>query len=242
MARLYGVTAAELAKLATLPAAVASAVATVLVGAVITAALAAYAADQGSAGSPVAAVVQAVPYVQAGLVLVGVWAAAHEYAGAQIRTSLVAVPGRGLLLAGKTAAALAAVTLTAAATVGASTAAAAVTGRLLGAGPVWESADPRTALGAAAHLALLGLLSHTVALLLRHLVPALVGMLSLVLIASPLLGGLTEHARWLPDRAGALLFDPADTVLTGATGALVLLGWIALAGCAAAVRFARSDP
>lgn len=240
--RPAGVAAAELAKLGTLPAAVASAVATVLVGAVIAAALAAYAVDLGSAVSPVAAVVQAVPYVQAGVVLVGIWPVAHEYAGVQIRTSLVAVPGRGLLLAGKTAAALVAVALTAAATVGAGAAAAAVAGHLLDAEPVPGGAGWGTALGAAAYLTLLGLLSHAVALLLRHLVPALVGMLSLVLIASPLLGGLTEHARWLPDRAGALLYDPADTVLTEATGALVLLGWIVLVGCAAAVRFARSDP
>ncbi|MFL1380672.1 ABC transporter permease [Nocardiopsis protaetiae] len=237
-ARLTAVTAAELAKLRTLPAAVATALATVLAGAVIAAALAVYAADRGTPVSPVAAVVQAIPYVQAGLVLVGIWPVAHEYAGVQIRTTLVAVPDRGLLLAGKTAAALVAVALTAAATVGAGLAAAATAGE-----PSWTGTDPRTALGAAAYLTLLGLLSHAVALLLRHLVPALVGMLSLVLIASPLLGGLTGHARWLPDRAGALLYDPAaDTVLTGATGTLVLLGWIALIGAAAATRFARSDP
>lgn len=241
-ARLAAVTAAELAKLRTLPVAVAAAVATVLAGAVVAAALAAHAADGGAPGSAVAAVVLAVPYVQAGLVLVGVLPVAHEYEGVQIRTTLAAVPDRALLLAGKSAAALAAVALTAAATVGAGAAAAAATRYLLDAGPAGGGAEPWAAPGAAVHLALIGLLAHAVALLLRHLVPALVGMLSLVLVVSPLLGGLTEHARWLPDRAGSLLYAPDDTVLTGATGALVLLGWIAAVGCAAAVRFVRGDP
>ncbi|SHJ97820.1 hypothetical protein SAMN05421803_11246 [Nocardiopsis flavescens] len=240
-ARLLRATAAELAKLATLPSAVAAVLATAGAGAVVSAALAWSAVDAGESVSAVAALVRAVPYVQAGLVLVGVLAVAHEYEGVQVRTTLAAVPDRALLLAAKTAAALVASALTAAATVGAATASAAAVRLLLEAGPVREAAEPWTAPGAVAYLALVGLFSHAVALALRHLVPALVGVLSLVLIASPLLGGLTEHARWLPDRAGALLYDPADTVLTAGTGALVLLGWTALVGCAAAVRFARAD-
>ncbi|CAL9470637.1 hypothetical protein SUDANB121_02843 [Nocardiopsis dassonvillei] len=238
-ARALGVAAAELAKLRTLPVAVAAAAATVLAGAVLAAALGAYATGEGVPVSAAEAMVGAVPYVQAGLVLVGVLPVAHEYEGVQIRTTLTAVPDRALLLAGKTAAALAAVAVTAAATVGAGTAAAAAHPH--GAEALLDGAEVRTVLGAAAYLTLIGLLAHAVALLLRHPVPALVGMLSLVLIASPLLGGLTEHARWLPDRAGALLYDPADTVLTGATGTLVLLGWTALVGCAGAVRFGRGD-
>jgi ABC-2 type transport system permease protein len=35
---------------------------------------------------------------------------------------------------------------------------------------------------------------------LRSLVPPLVAMLGLVLVVSPLLGGLTEQARWRPIR------------------------------------------
>ncbi len=67
-------------------------------------------------------------------------------------------------------------------------------------------------------------------------------MLGLVLVLSPLLSGLTEHARWLPDRAGSLLYQPgADTVLTAATGALVLLSWTVATGAAAAAAFLARD-
>jgi ABC-2 type transport system permease protein len=178
-----------------------------------------------------------------GLVLLGILPATHEYAGHQIRTSLVAVPNRLLLLTGKTIATLLGMTVTAAATIGASLVAVALTQSLLDApaSALRANGESWTLAGAAAYLVLIALLSHTVAVLSRHLVPALVGMLSLVLIVSPLLASFTEHARWLPDRAGARLYDPTDTVLTATTGALVLGGWISVTGAVAIARFIRSD-
>jgi ABC-2 type transport system permease protein len=242
------VVAAELDKLRTLPAAALAAVGTTVVGVALAAALTASAAAAHGAAVPTTDVpitdimARAVPFVQTGLILLGVLPVSHELAGSQLRTTLAAVPRRGLLLVGKTVATLVVTALTAAATVGGLLGAATVTAYLTGAPVAPGGIDAEPVLGAVAYLVLVGLLSHAVTLLLRGLVPALVGTLGLVLIVSPLLATLTEHARWLPDRAAAQLYAPGDEVLTAATGALVTLAWIAAVGASAAVRFVRRDP
>lgn len=222
--RLLDVTAAELGKLRTLPIVAATAVGTVVIGAAIAAALA---SGPDTPSSPVAVLLATLPFVQPGIAALGVLPVAHEYAGRQYRTTLTAVPDRMLLVVAKTLAALVATALTAAATVGACLA---VAGGISG--------GPRPIAGAVAYLTLLGLLSHTVALLMRHLVPALVTMLGLVLIVSPLLRGHTEHARLLPDRAAAALYDASGAVLSGL---MVTFAWIATIGTVAAVRFVQRD-
>lgn len=230
---------AELSKLRTLPLAVLAAVGTVLLGAAISAAMAA-SAPQAPTGV-IDAVLASVPFAQLGIILLGILPAAHEYAGAQFRTSLTAVPNRVLYLAAKSIAALLVISVTAWLTLGAGLLAAVATRSAMGI-TVAGDADPRALAGAALYLSMVGLLAHGVALLVRHLVPTLVVMLALVLIASPLVGAATEHARWLPDRAGSLLYLPdADPVLSTGTGALVLLGWVLVAGLAAAVRFTSRD-
>ncbi|MFD2795937.1 hypothetical protein ACFS27_20415 [Promicromonospora vindobonensis] len=240
--RLVNVTGAELDKLRTLPVPLLAAAGSTVLGAVIAAALTVHLVDQGVPLSGTTVTIQAVPYVQTGLILLGVLPVAQEYAGGQVRTTLAVVPGRGLLLVGKTIAALVAVVLTALVAVGGIVAVTALTHHLLGAPSAGHGIEPLPVLGAAGYLALIGLLSHAVALLVRHLIPALVGVLSLVLIVSPLLASLSEHARWLPDRAAMQLYSAADPVLTATTGTLVMLAWIALIGGAAAVVFSRRDP
>ena len=240
--RLLNVIAAELDKLRTLPVAALAATGTVLVGVAIAAALTAFSADQSTSVSSTDVTLQAIPYVQTGLILLGVLPVAHEYAGSQVRTTLAVVPHRGLLLTGKSVAMLVVVTVVALATVGGILASDAVTRHVLDAPAAEGGSEPWPVLGATAYLVLIGLLSHAVALLVRHLIPALVAMLSLVLVVSPLLAGITVHARWLPDRAAMQLYDPADAVLDGSTGALVMLAWTVLIGGAAAVRFIRRDP
>jgi hypothetical protein len=240
--RLLNVTAAEIGKLRTLPIVVLTAVGTTVIGVVIAAALAAHLTDQDLPVSGTAVTIQAVPYVQTGLILLGVLPVAHEHAGGQFRTTLAVIPRRGLIVVGKSVAALVGVLLTATVAVGGIVAATAVTQHLLDVPSAESGVESLPVLGAAIYLVLVGLLSHAVALLVQHLIPALVGMLSLVLIVSPLLAGLTEHARWLPDRAAMQLYAPADSVLTATTGTLVMLVWIALIGGTAAVAFARRDP
>ncbi|MER5336611.1 hypothetical protein [Micromonospora sp. NPDC002717] len=235
------VTTAELDKLRTLPATTLTVIGTILTGIAIAAALAASAADQGAQASAIDITLQTMPFVQAGFVLLGILPATHEHAGRQLRTTLTSVPNRGLLVTGKTVAAFLVVAVTAAVSIGASLAAATVTQHLTDAPPPVDG-EPWLPAGAAAHLTLIGLLSHAVALLVRHLVPALVGTLSLVLIVSPVLAGVTEHARWLPDRAVAQLYDNTDTVLTPGSGALIALAWIVLIMSIATARFIRHDP
>jgi hypothetical protein len=206
--------AAELIKLRGLPAVVAVALGTVVAF--------------GAAGRGVP---QVVPLLQAGPILLGVLAVSTEYAGRQIATTLTATPNRLGLLAGKAVAYLIAAT----ATSGAGLAAAWL------AGPARAVAGWPMA-GAAVYLVLIGLLALGLAVLFRSLIPPLAGMLTLVLVVSPLLAGYTEHARWLPDRAGRLLYRPdADPLLTPVTGTVVLLTWIGLAGAAALWTFRSRD-
>lgn len=237
---LPNVISAELAKLRTLPIAILCAVGTVLVGAAIATTLAATATEQG--GSAPTAVGQAVPFAQVGIILLGVLASAHEHSGGQFRTSLAAVPNRGLLVTGKSIAALITVALTSLLTVGVSMGVVTLTHHPSDGLTAASAAEQWRLAGAVVYLTFIGVLSHAVGLLARHLVPALVSMLALVLIVPPLLGGLTEHARWLPDRAGSLLYLPgADSVLTPGTGTLVLLGWLIATGPAAVAAFITRD-
>ncbi len=231
---------AELSKLRSLPEAAIAAVATVLLGSTIAAALAAN--DRNAYAGPVDAVLASVPFVQLGIILLGILSAAHEYAGGQIHTSLAAAPNRMRFLAAKSAAVALVVSFVSTLTVGAGLMVAAITRPSQSAMAASGGAVPSMLVGAVLYLALIGLLAFAVAILVRHLAPALVVMLVLVLIASPLVGAASEHARWLPDRAGGLLYLPdTDAVLSVATGAAVLLGWVVATWAAAAATFAARD-
>ncbi|MBZ2195312.1 hypothetical protein [Occultella gossypii] len=233
--------AAELDKLRTLPVVAFTLIGTVVTAVVIAAALAASGAAAGAPSSVVELVLAAVPFVQVGIILLGVLPAGHEYDGRQIATTLVALPDRARSLAGKTTAAAAVVGVGAALSIGAAFATAAIATHVT---DLTLTADraPWRLTGAIAYLAVIGLLAHAVAVAVRHLVPALVAMLSLMVIISPVAAGLTEHARWLPDRAASQLYADTDAVLTAATGPLVALAWLAAIGTVGALRFIRLDP
>ncbi|MCX4473031.1 ABC-2 family transporter protein [Micromonospora sp. MW-13] len=240
LVRIGNVIAAELDKLRTLPAATLTALGTILTGILLAAALAA--ADQHVEATATTVTLRSVPFVQVGFVLLGILPMAHEYTGRQIRVTLSAIPRRSILLAGKITATALTLVLTAAVTGAASTAAAALTLRSLGAFREMTADDLWHLAGTTCYLTLIGLISHAAAVLVRHLIPALVSVLGLILILSPLLAGLTEHARWLPDRAAAQVYDPHDTMLTAGTGLLVALAWIVLIAATGATRFIRRDP
>lgn len=230
--RVPGALAAELSKIRTLQGAAAAALGSVVVAAVLAWVLATAATD--TRPDAVAVVLATVPLLQVGPVLLGVLAVASEYAGTQVRTTLTAIPDRGAALIGKTAAFLVAATLTSTASCAAALAAAVVV--------VGGAGSLRPVAGAAAHLVLVGLLAFALAVLLRALIPPLVAMLGLLLVVSPLLASATEHARWLPDRAGRALYLPgSDAVMTPTAGALVLVGWVAVVGGAATWAFLARD-
>ena len=231
-----GAVAAETSKLGSLPGARLAAAGTPLAAAALLAALA------GAGTGPVDGEVllrQALPYLQCGLVLLAVLVSGQEYEGRQVATSLVAMPQRGALQGAKVCALVAAAVPAATATVGAAHLTAWAVGAARGVPVV--APDPGRTLGAVGYLVALCLLAHAAATLLRGAVPALVAVLSLTLIVSPLLGAATEHARWLPDRAAWQLLQPDDRVLGPAGGAMVALAWVAAVWLLGVLRFVRSD-
>ncbi len=232
---------AELDKLRTLPPAVTTALAAPLVGALVGAGLAASAAQEDVPVGPLDVALRVVPFVVALLVVLGVAPVAHEHAGRQVLTSLCAVPRRARLAAAKTLAATATTALVSVATVAASAAAAHVVQLAVEAPPAPASPDVTRVLGATAYLTYVGLLAHAVALLVRHGVPALVAVLTLVLVVSPVVAASSDLARWLPDRAATTWYDPGPALLGAPEGTVVALGWLALVGGAGYVRLARTD-
>ncbi|QFZ19742.1 ABC transporter permease [Saccharothrix syringae] len=212
--RFRDVVLAELDKLRTLPAVVTSAVLTVLV-------------TVGLAGlvAPVESGLRAVEYGQAGVVLLGVLAVGGEYADGQVRTTLLSVPRRGLLLAGKGVAYLVVASLTAVSAVG-------------GVAAVLPGVGVGPAAGAVVYLVLVGFFAHAVATLTRDVVGALVAVLTLVLLVSPLLAAVTRVAEYLPGRVGAQLYR---TTAADVPGAAVLCAWVVVAGAVAAAAFVRRD-
>ncbi|AHW65276.1 Putative membrane protein [Corynebacterium glyciniphilum AJ 3170] len=224
-------TAAELQKLRTLPAVALTIVATAAFTVVFTAALGGPSEDMP--------VLQIIPFMQVGVILLGILPSAHEYAGSQFRTTLAAEPHRGRLLLGKTLAASIVVVVAVILTVGSGVLMAMVSG---GAGSSSSGDDASRLLGAAVYLVLIGVFSHLVTVSVRYMIPALVGLLGVVVVFPPMIAAVTEHARWLPGEAGGLLYrSQPDAVLGPVTGALVLLGWILVAGVIAAVVMHRRD-
>ncbi|MBN0039795.1 ABC transporter permease [Cellulosimicrobium cellulans] len=232
---------AELDKLRTLPLAVLAAVAAPVLGSLVAAALAASAAAADAAVSPAELALRVVPFVVAVLALLGVVPVAHEYAGRQMLTSLAAVPRRGRLVAAKTLATALVLTATSAVTLAAGFTTALVVQRVVEAPVAPDTPDATRLLGAAAYLVVVGLLAHAQALLVRHLVPALVAVLVLVVVVPPVAAQATDLARWLPDRAASTWYDPAPELLDTTAGTVVALVWLALLGAAGSARFVRSD-
>lgn len=178
--------------------------------------------------------------------MLGIVTMASEYGGRQIRTTLVSVPNRTMLLSGKLIAYLTVAAGSALSTVAASVI---TTETALGAhrapvGTLCTAQNLRTMLGAAAYLVLIGLLANAVAVLVRGFVATLVLMLTVVLVVSPVLAAVTRLAAYLPDRAGVLLYQPnldGDAVLTPIQGAAVLGTWIAVVLGTAFVAFLARD-
>lgn len=222
---------AELDKLVTLPAVRGTLGATVAGAAVLAVAL----AGGRAGGTASAALTGSIPVVQAGLIALGVLPVAHEYAGAQARTALIAVPDRTAWVLGKSVAAALMIAVAAALAVAAGAFAAALSG------PWGQDLPPERLAGAWLYLGVIGPLAHAVALVLRQLVPSLAAALAGVTVVSPALAAISPHARWLADRAAAQLYSPTDAVLTPVTGAVVAAAWIALLGGCGAIRLVRRD-
>ncbi|MFF0867129.1 ABC transporter permease [Nonomuraea sp. NPDC003560] len=233
------IVAAELVKLRTLPATLITTVTTVTGTATLAIVFAAGRDRLGGSPSAAEAALGVLEYGQVGFILLGILAVATEYGGSQIRTSLAAVPGRTLLMAGKTIAYVVAASLTALLTIGISLLAARLTP-----GMSWAGGRLGVLAGAGAYLVLIGLLGYAVAALVRDLIAALVTMLALVLVVPPLLTGHTTLAAYLPSRAGMRMYEIGPALqedLTPVQGAGILTGWLVLALATAVISFVKRD-
>lgn len=228
---------AELIKLRGLPVVLATIIGTIAAAVALAAAIAA----SGTTTSPAQAVTQSITFTQVGLILIGVLTIGTDYTGNTMRTALMTTPNRCTFLAGKCIAYLIAASITSAAAIAAGLLTATIT--LVNRDPCNGTVtDTWRTIGGGVYLVLIGLLGLALTLLLRSQTAPLVTMLSLVLIVSPFLSTLTGFARYLPDRAGSLLYNPeATTVLTPGTGMLVLLAWIAAIGAGAVTEFRNRD-
>ncbi|RKS10596.1 ABC-2 family transporter [Nocardiopsis sp. Huas11] len=183
---------------------------------------------------------------QLGMIVLGVLAVSGEYAGGQIRTSLLAVPGRLRLLAAKAAALAGAALAAALVTVpGSFVAAQAGLGEHgLPWSRMWEAPVAGHLAGAVLYWVLIALLAAGLTVVVRNAVVPLVVLVGLALAGSQLLSVATDLADFLPDRAGALMFrEGADYAhdLTAVQGGAVMLAWVAAVGVVAVVLFHRRD-
>jgi ABC-type transport system involved in multi-copper enzyme maturation permease subunit len=240
---LESVVVAELIKLRTLPAVALTVAATPTLAAGLAAVLA-ISLDGTQTATPVAvhAALQAVPYAQVGFILLGILAVASEYTGSQIQSTLTSVPRRCLLLAGKTVAYLLVAMVVASTTVVAAVTAAhiAVPEHRLPLHTLAAESTVRHLAGAIAYLTLIGLVALAAAVLIRNPTGSLATMLGLVLVVSPLLHMVTEWATYLPDVAGAQLYQP-EPELSPLAGGTLLLAWTAGALTVSAMAFQRRD-
>jgi hypothetical protein len=249
---LGNATLAELSKLSTLRGVSATLAATVLCAVGLTALFVAETLHQSlvphqlAASAAVDTALRVIPYCQIGLIVLGSLTTASEYDGWQIRTSLASVPKRAMLLTGKLIAYLTVAVPTALTTVGTAVVATetALGGHRVPVGALCAAHNLLAMLGAASYLVLIGLLANAVAVLVRSFITTLVLVLTVVLVLSPALAAVTRLAAYLPERAGALLYQSnpdTDGVLTPVQGAAVLGTWIVVLLSAAAVAFIARD-
>lgn len=232
--------AAELRKLATLPATL-GAIAVTAGGSIGITTLNALGAREALGSghletvgytSPVEAVFQAVPLGTVGAIILGVVAVSSEYTpnspdaggGRQITATLACAPNRLALLGAKALAVVLLIAATAAVTIPSCLALAHV---IIGeAAPLEASSRPvLRALGTGLYWTLAGLLALTITILTRNGIVPLVVLIanSSIVSISFLLTKITSLAYWLPDLAGLRLFsgDDAAEILPQALDPLI---------------------
>jgi ABC-2 type transport system permease protein len=184
--------------------------------------------------------VAALGWSQIGFFLLGVIAAASEYTGGQIRTTLVAVPGRLIQrLAANTALTI---TVFASALL---TVMISITTVLVSSGTSLGELDggllARIVISAAGYLTCMAILSAGLGLLIRKTIPAAAILLVYLLIISPLLPG--QNWYFLPDMASYALWYA--TVPPGAPPAvvcwLVVITWTVATAVPSIFVFSRRD-
>ncbi|MFJ5725239.1 ABC transporter permease [Streptomyces sp. NPDC093149] len=180
--------------------------------------------------NPVDAGFVGVQFGQLALIAFAVLLVCAEYGSGMIRTSLAAVPSRGLFYLGKI---IAATTVALVVAVPTSFLAFLASQAALGPHGV-ELSHPgalRAAFGACLYLTLMCLFSLGIATMLRSTALALSLLFAFVFVLSPVanvIPALRTAARYLPDHCGAEVMR-ADPDLSPGTGLLILAAWAAAA-------------
>ncbi|MEK3904760.1 ABC transporter permease [Paenibacillus sp. FSL R7-0179] len=221
---------AEWVKLVTLPAVWLILAGTFVAQCVVTAAYTSVALQEGAGTYTILnAGLASLRYLQAGFMMLGITATASEYTGGQIRTTLTAIPWRGLQLSVKHLA-LAMIAVPAAFLMAGS----GVMYSLTMLRDTSADIDPylmaASLAGATGYLTLTALLGAAAGAILRNTAPALVILLGYYFIVSPLAGAYLPD--YLPDAAGYHMYappsaDPHNT-LTRVQGTGISILWTIL--------------
>ncbi|MCM3257943.1 ABC transporter permease [Paenibacillus lautus] len=184
-------------------------------------------------------------YLQAGFIILGILATCSEYIGGQIRTTLAAIPCRGIQLSMKHLA-LAIITVPAAFIIAASGVLYTYMMMKDTAAAIDIDTMVEALAGATGYLTLTTLLSAAIGALLRRTTPALVVLLGYYFVVSPLSRDFLPSIKmYFPDTAGYYMYMPPSSdeinVLSPMQGTGISMIWTLIFITAAIVFYRKRD-
>lgn len=241
--RITPILGAELDKLLTLPLIWLTLMVTFIFNLVVTAAFTSIGLQESAGTQNILNIALAsMGYLQAGFIILGILATCSEYTGGQIRTTLTAIPWRGLQLFTKYLA-LAIITIPAAFIIVASGILYTFIMMRYTAEVIEIDAMIQTLAGATGYLTLTSLLSAAIGAILRRTTPALAVLLGYYFIVSPLSREVLPD--YFPDKAGYYMYTPpsskAINILTPMQGTGIAMLWTLIFIVAAIVFYRRRD-
>ncbi|GFN33172.1 ABC transporter permease [Paenibacillus xylaniclasticus] len=184
-----------------------------------------------------------VSYSKAGFMLFGILTVCSEYNGGQIRTTLVAMPHRGIQIMAAIAT-LTAMLIPAACVVSSS-------GVLLAQTVFGDDRHSiagenlvSSILGVSVYLTLTALISAAIGIIMRRMLPALAIILGYYFIAGPFIRGKAQLAKYLPDTTGVVMWSAQPdhvTMLSPVQGGILLSAWTFASIITAAIVHRRRD-
>lgn len=184
-----------------------------------------------------------VSYSQAGFIVFGILTVCSEYIGGQIRTTLTAMPRRGMQIF---AALLALTVVLFPASFVISSSGVLLTHILFGgSGASIEWGNLMSAImGVSGYLTLTTLIGAAIGIVLRRMLPAVAVTLGYYFIVGPLVRDQADFAKYLPDTAGVVMWFPQPddgSALTSVQGGILLGAWTLAAIIIAVVVYRKRD-
>lgn len=182
-----------------------------------------------------------ISYAQAGFMVFGILTACSEYNGGQIRTTLTAMPRRGIQLF----AALLSLTIVIIPVRFVVSASGLLLTQIIYGGTtapfVWGNLVS-SLLGVTAYLTLTTIISTAIGILFRRILPAVAVVLGYYFIVGPLIRDYAAFAKYLPDTAGVVMwFPPSDSTLTPMQGGILLAAWTLFVIIIAGMLYRKRD-